>query len=184
MEPVAGGQEHGVVGEGGLDLLPLLFGPLAVVAGPLSARVLLTPHSAEELVPDLEKETAVVRVLHAVLRLLVVKVVLVRRVDDGVVGGQPWELVAPVQVHAVAVEEESPLEEHDVHVDGDQQREHQQWCAAHELVNVFVGNYRERASGTQADAKTKVNFSSNNVLNPTSGYITAADALWTQLTSG
>ena len=64
----------------------------------------LNKNLAEHLVPNLEEETCVVRLVFH--RDGVVQVVLERRVDEGVISREHLQLVAPVQVDAVAVEED------------------------------------------------------------------------------
>ena len=56
-------------------------------------------------------------------RLGVVQVVVVACVDDGIVSVKKVELIPPVKVDAVDVEEDTVCEEHDVHVDGADCRE-------------------------------------------------------------
>jgi len=75
----------------------------------------------------------------------VVDIVLETAVDDGVVRGDEGMLIAAVEVHTVAVEEEAKLHEQDVHVDGEHEREKQQGERSHELVHRFICNDGEGA---------------------------------------
>jgi len=73
-----------------------------------------------------------------------VRVVLEAGVDDGVVRRDERVLVATVQVHPIRVEEEPKLHEEEVHVDGDQQGDPQQWGRTDKLINRFICYDRPR----------------------------------------
>ena len=68
------------------------------------------------------------------------QIVVVRRVEDGIVRMDVRGLVAPVEVDAVEVEEGAVGEEHHVHVDRDEEGEEEQWHGAEELVHVLVSD--------------------------------------------
>lgn len=73
-----------------------------------------------------------------------VDVVVVRSVEHGVVCGKHRGFVPPVQVHPIPVEEHGEHSEHEVHVDGHDEGEDHHGQRAHELVQIFVRDDRER----------------------------------------
>ena len=73
------------------------------------------------------------------------------RVHLRVIRRQPRELISPVKVDSVGVEEECPLEEHDVHVDRNEQGEDKQRGGAHELIDELVGDDGKRPAHTESD---------------------------------
>mmetsp|Transcript_16396 Transcript_16396/g.32634 ORF Transcript_16396/g.32634 Transcript_16396/m.32634 type:complete len:346 (-) Transcript_16396:48-1085(-) len=121
----------------GLGPLPFLL--LALAAEALLDRVHAAPH---EMVPDLEEESGMVRLAQNSLRVM--QVMVIRCIEDGVVGREVRRLVAPVEVDAVEVEEGSVRKEHHVHVDGEKKREEEQRHGTEELVHVLIRDDSER----------------------------------------
>lgn len=111
------------------DLLPLLERTLSLITCTFGAQAFATVHTARNLIPDLsiskrarrmathleEKASVIWHVLHGPC---VVQVVLVASVNPRMVGIDLLQLVTPVQIDAVQVEEAHKLREHQVDVGG------------------------------------------------------------------
>jgi len=106
------------------------------------ADAVLVVDRAEEVVPALEPEAGVDRVVE--LGEHVVDVVVLGGVDLLVVGSQEGQLVAAVQLDAIEVLEHALLEQQQVDVQGHQQRQHHQRLGADAVVHDFVRNHAER----------------------------------------
>jgi len=66
-------------------------------------------------------------------------------VQDLVMRGNEGMLKAAVQVDAIGVEEQSKLDEEEVHVDGDDEGYEEEGGGPEELVHRLVSNHREGA---------------------------------------
>jgi len=141
MNPEGGLEQHVIVRD--FNLGKFLASSLSGFTATLGTETFLGVHTAEQLIPQFQEETSVVRLIGG--RYSMMKVMLEGSIDPGMMGIGPFGFIAPVQVHTVSIEKDGELNEQHIYVDGSDQREEQQRGRSEELIHVFVSDDREGA---------------------------------------
>lgn len=72
-----------------------------------------------------------------------VQVVLEGGVDDGVVGREPRELMAPMEVRSVPIKKNRKCDEQHIHIDRNKKRDDQKRATTHKLIYIFICDHSE-----------------------------------------